>query len=119
MFNQTKEISILSGSLNSIDGEIFRNLNKLLYFHINRIIFRKINHKQGIELIRQWNLGVNIHLTEISENKLKISSKNTSKRFLLKTNDKNTRNQLYFQMKIFASMSIFHSINLFYLLKPF
>ena len=91
VFNQTKEISVLSGSLNSIDGDIFRNLKKFLFFYINPSIFKKINHKQGIEWIRQWNLGVNIHLTEIKENKLKISSKDISKRLILETSYKNSR----------------------------
>ena len=64
VFNKTKLLYIESGSMISIDGDIFRTLKMLLYFHINPSIFRKINHKQGIEWIRQWNLEVNIHLSE-------------------------------------------------------
>ena len=45
VFYLTRVIFILSGSLNSIDGVIFRKFNNLDYFHINPVIFRKINHQ--------------------------------------------------------------------------
>ena len=51
VFKLLVAIDIESGSLNSIDGEIFRKLENLENFHINTIIFRKINHKQGIGIM--------------------------------------------------------------------
>ena len=75
VFKQTKEIYILRGSLNSIDGAIFRNLKKLVYFYIDPIIFKKINHKQGIEWIKQWNLGANVNLTKSKNKKSKAIPK--------------------------------------------
>ena len=90
VFNKSLQIDIQSGSLNSINGEIFRNLKQLLFFKINPIILRKINHKQGIEWIRQWNLGNNIHL---SENKSNISI-SKSKRLIIYTSEKNTRKRM-------------------------
>ena len=113
VFEQLISIYILSDYLNSIDGEIFRNLNNLRYFNINPIIFRKINHKQGIEWIRQWNLGLNMN--GLKENKSNASINDVIKRIILNAGFRNTRKRmsLYFQIKIFVSMSIFHSINLF------
>ena len=67
VFNYTLEIYILSGTLNSIDGEIFKHLKKLLQIYINALSFRKLNHKQGIEWIKQWNIGLNINLTNIRQ----------------------------------------------------
>ena len=66
VFNFTEKIKIDSGSLNSISGEIFKHLKMLLKIEISRIIFRKINHKQGIEWIRQWNYGINENLSNIT-----------------------------------------------------
>lgn len=48
VFSKLEAIVIVSGSLKSIDDRIFKQLNNFLYMEINSIIFRKINHKQGI-----------------------------------------------------------------------
>ena len=66
VFKYTSEISIFSGSLNSIDGEIFKNLNKLFRVFIQPFIFRKINHKQGLEWIKKWNNGKSVNLSKIT-----------------------------------------------------
>ena len=100
VFSQTKCIIIGSASLNSIDIEIFRSLKELLIFEIDPIIFRKINHKQGVEWIRQWNLGVNVNLTKMRENILRsqiylnISKNVVPKMIILRKGDKNTRKRM-------------------------
>ena len=66
VFNYTPSILIF-GTLNSIDGEIFMRLKNLLLIVIGPMIFRKINHKQGIEWIKQWNYGVNVNLTNLNQ----------------------------------------------------
>ena len=66
VFNYTRFLKIASASLNSIDGEIFNRLNSLLRLYINPMILKKINHKQGIKWIRQWNYGLNASLREIT-----------------------------------------------------
>ena len=67
VFKYTPEISIL-GTLNSIDEKILKHLKNLLRIVIGPLIFKKINHKQGIEWIKQWNFDVNvINLTNITQ----------------------------------------------------
>ena len=74
VFNKTTDIMITSGSLNSIDREIFRHLKNIKHFGIDRTIFRKINHKQGIEWIRQFNSDVNVNIRNISNNFIKFKT---------------------------------------------
>jgi hypothetical protein len=69
VFKNTKSITISSSSLNSIHEGVFKILNKLSEIQINSFIFRKINHKQGIEWIKQLNHGINVNLSHfIPEN---------------------------------------------------
>ena len=63
VFKKLTTISILSGSLNSIDQEIFKHLNSLQSIYLSSIVFRKINHKQGINWIKQINFDVNVNLS--------------------------------------------------------
>ena len=77
VFYFTSEIEIMAGSLKSINGEIFRHLIYLSYIKINFKIFKKINHKQGIEWIRQINYGLNVNLsnfTDVAVKKLKTKT---------------------------------------------
>ena len=67
VFNYTFSLLIRSGFLNSIDGEIFRHLESLSEICLNRMIFRKINHKQGIKWIKQMNHDINVDVTNISD----------------------------------------------------
>ena len=55
VFKCLKKIFIPSGSLNSIDGDIFKSLKELIAIEMDPIILRKINHKQGIAWIRKIN----------------------------------------------------------------
>ena len=68
VFNYTEEIRIRSSILNRIDGDIFENLKNLITLEIDEISFRRINHKQGIKWIRQWNHDVNVNFSSIKEN---------------------------------------------------
>ena len=68
VFKNLSEITIGEGSLNSIDGQIFVHLKNLLMLIINPIIMRKINHKQGIQWIRQMNYGTHVNLTNLTIN---------------------------------------------------
>ena len=67
IFNNTEEIIIYSGSLNSINGGIFKNLKCLISVKIDQMIFKKIIHKQGITWIRQINHDVNLNSSNIPE----------------------------------------------------
>ena len=69
IFNQTRILAIISGSLNSIDGAVFKHLKRLSRIDIHPNIFRKINHKQGINWIKQMNFDVNVNLSNISDSK--------------------------------------------------
>ena len=67
VFNTISRFEIMTGSLNSINGEIFRHLIYLSYIEINLKIFRKINHKQGIEWIGQINHDLNVNLSNFTD----------------------------------------------------
>ena len=67
VFQNTSKIEIGVGSLNSIDGEIFKHLNNLLSIEIYPIILKRINHKQGINWIRQMNHGINVNLSKLTK----------------------------------------------------
>ena len=68
VFKNLSKITIGFGSLNLIDGEIFKHLECLLSIEIYPIILRKINHKQGIKWIRQINYGMSVNLSNLTEN---------------------------------------------------
>ena len=68
VFNYTEDIRIRDSFLNRINGDIFEHLKNLLRIEIDEESFRKINHKQGINWIRQWNHDVNVNLSNIHEN---------------------------------------------------
>ena len=77
VFNVTSVISINGGSLNSISEKIFRHMINLSNFKIYSRTFRKINHKQGIEWIRQMNYDLNVNfsnLTIVEDNKMKYKT---------------------------------------------
>ena len=59
VFENIKMISIVSGSLKSIDGTIFKTFKRLTTIEMEQSIFRKINHKQGIKWIKEINQDVN------------------------------------------------------------
>ena len=63
VFNNTEYITINGFSLNKIDGDIFVHLKNLKIIFIYNIVFRKINHKQGIYWIREWNKDLNVNLS--------------------------------------------------------
>ena len=69
VFNYTNEINFNS-FLNSISGDIFERLKNLSLLNISDIVFRKINHKQGIKWIRQWNKDINVNLNNIKDNSI-------------------------------------------------
>lgn len=64
VFSETISIIIQSRSLNSINEETFRYFKKLLIFELNPTIFRKINHRQGINWIRNINYDVRVDLNK-------------------------------------------------------
>ena len=66
VFENLSIITIGEGSLNSIDEGIFMYLKNLIGFNIHLIIIRKINHKQGIQWIRQMNYGINVNLSNLA-----------------------------------------------------
>ena len=66
VFHKTKDIFIGIGSLNSIEGEIFRNISEFISLSISSTILRNINHKQGIEWIRNINHGINVNLSNLT-----------------------------------------------------
>ena len=72
VFSNTRYLEIYSGSLNSIDGEIFLHLNNLSTIIINPRIFRKVNSKQGIEWKRKINSGKQVNLSNIPQDKKPI-----------------------------------------------
>lgn len=82
VFNSTTLMEIVSGSLNSINGEIFKNLSRLSRIGIYPNIFRKINHKQGIGWIRQINYGLNVNFSETKASEI------SPKEIILKSNQK-------------------------------
>ena len=94
VFYQTIWMNVRSESLNSINGAIFRNLKNLLYFQIDEVIFRKINHKQGIKWIRQWNFGRNVNLTKENISYSNTISNIVPRRLILSTIRKNTRKRM-------------------------
>ena len=86
VFQNLLRLSIGVGSLNSIDGEIFKHLKNLLSIEIYPFILRKINHKQGINWIRQMNHGMYANLSSLTPNDrsmniIIMAPKDTFKRF--------------------------------------
>ena len=73
VFKNTTSINIDSDSLNSIDAEIFRHLKRLHILYIWSAILRKINHKQGIEWIRNMNYGLNVNLSNLTGRPFEIN----------------------------------------------
>ena len=63
VFNKLASLLIASGSLRSISGEIFKSKKYLFLLLIHPMILRKINHKQGIEWIRDMNFDLNINFS--------------------------------------------------------
>ena len=66
VFKNIEIISVESGSLKSIDGEIFKTFKNLSTIEMDQNIFIKINHKQGIKWIKQINQGVTLDFTKSS-----------------------------------------------------
>ena len=66
VFENIKKITIEFGTLRSIDGRIFKTLKELTAIEMEERIFRKINHRQGIEWIKQINREVYVDLSNIS-----------------------------------------------------
>ena len=64
VFYNLRSLSIVTGSLKSISGNVFKNFNHFYILMMNPRIFRKINHKQGIEWIRQMNFGLNVNFSK-------------------------------------------------------
>ena len=56
------------GSLNSIEGTIFRHFKIFSQITLSSNNLRKINHKQGIEWIRNLNYGVKVNLSNLRKN---------------------------------------------------
>ena len=64
VFYNLQRLYIASGSFRSISLEIIKNFNKLIHIRIHPMIFKKINHKQGIEWIRLMNIGLNVNFSK-------------------------------------------------------
>ena len=64
IFKNLQIMYFTSGTFNSINGEIFKTLLQLRFLHMDPSIFRKINHKQGIEWIKQINYGINLNFSD-------------------------------------------------------
>lgn len=60
VFKYTINILLESGSLNSINEETFKILNKITRVGLNPLNFRKINNKQGINWIKNMNNMINV-----------------------------------------------------------
>jgi hypothetical protein len=65
VFKFTEDINIANGWLNSINENAFKGLDNLKYIRIGSSVFRKINHKQGINWIRQINQGVDLNVSRL------------------------------------------------------
>ena len=63
VFYNLQSLYIASGSFKSISGELFKNVKYLSKIEIYPQIFKKINHKQGIEWIKQMNFGLYVNLS--------------------------------------------------------
>jgi hypothetical protein len=67
VFANTSKMTIMTSSLNSIDGEIFKRIRSLLWVAMDQTILRRISHRQGIKWIRQWNYGVNVNVMNLRD----------------------------------------------------
>lgn len=65
VFKMTELITIQSGSLNSIDKEIFNKLENLQTLKLDTLNLIKIIHKQGINWIKGINRNVSVNLKEV------------------------------------------------------
>lgn len=84
VFSQTIKLIIHSGSLNSINEELFKVLKNIISIDLNPTILRKINHKQGLKWIRNINSDVNVDFDRFNISKLK----NVRHKLFLITNEK-------------------------------
>ena len=90
VFYNLKNIFIERGSFKSISGEIFKNFKNVSKIEIYDMISKKINHKQGIEWIKQMNFGINVNFSnKPSKEDYKHFLKNIDMNLKRDTNNKN------------------------------
>ena len=88
VFDETTHLIIYSGSLNSINEKFFQVLKKIRIIIINPTIIRKINHKQGLQWIRNINSDVNVDFDNLKVNHI------YNYKLLYITSDKNIRKRI-------------------------
>ena len=64
VFCDLGSLFLASGSIKSLSLDIIKILKRLNYIKMDPMIFKKINHKQGIEWIRLMNFGLNVNFSK-------------------------------------------------------